>query len=155
MKNIPPEFIDSLVKWFAYHQSNALRTGKKLNGREIELAKEIGCQYPDKIRVIYVDEMPKVKSPILIEVMDQDGFNFGDALGLCLGYGIFLKKDGKGDSKILAHEITHTLQFERFEGVREFLTAYIQEFLIYGYSAMPLEKEARSNEKLGTRILGK
>ena len=79
----------------------------------------------------------------------------GDALGLCLGYGIFLKKDVKGDSRILAHEITHTLQFERFEGVREFLTAYIQEFLIYGYSAMPLEKEARSNEKLGTRILGK
>lgn len=154
MKKIPPEFIDSLVRWFAFHQSVALKTGTKLNTRQIELAKAIGCLQPGEIRVSYVDEMPKVKSPILREVMDEAGFDFGDAYGLCLGYGIFIKKDGQGDSRILAHEMTHSLQFERLSGARNFLVAYIEQFLAHGYTSMPLEKEARLNEKMGPRFLG-
>ena len=155
MKKIPTEFIDSLVRWFAYHQSVAIKTGAKLNTPQIELAKAVGCLKPGDIRVLYVDEMPKVKSEILREVMDQAGFGFGDAFGLCLGYGIFIKKDGQGDSRILAHEMTHTLQFERLSGARNFLVAYIEQFLVYGYTSMPLEKEARLNEKLGPRFLGR
>ena len=155
MKNIPTEFLDSLVKWFAYHQSIALKTGIKLNSRQIELAKAVGCLKPDNIRILYVDDMPKVKSAVLREIMDQAGFNFGDAYGLCLGYGIFIKTDGQGDPRVLAHEMTHTLQFERLNGARNFLEVYVQQFLVYGYTSMPLEKEARLNEKLGTKILGR
>ncbi|MFM7823036.1 MAG: hypothetical protein ACKPB3_04585 [Bacteroidota bacterium] len=154
MKKVPAEFIDSLVKWFAYHQSVTLRTGNKLNSRQLELAHAIGCIKPEMVRLLHVDEMPKVKSPILGKVMDQAGFDFGDAHGLCLGYGIFIHNDRKGDARILAHELTHTLQFERFNGARNFLESYVQQFLVYRYQSMPLEKEARMNEKLGPKFLG-
>jgi hypothetical protein len=153
MKKIPIEFMDSLVGWFNYHQSIAINTGEKLTESQMALAMTLGCIYPENIRILYVEEMPRVKSPLLCQVMDQAGFKIGDAYGLCLGYGIFILKGGKGDNRVLAHEMTHTLQFERLKSTRAFLNAYVQQFLLFGYTAMPMEKEARSNEKFGARIL--
>jgi hypothetical protein len=153
MKKIPNECIGSLVGWFGYHQGIAIKTGKKLTRSQMDLAITIGCNQPDKIRILFVSEMPEVKSQMLRKVMDQAGFNFGDAYGLCLGYGIYILKGGKGDSRVLAHELTHTLQFERLKSARAFLLTYVNQYILFGYKDMPLEKEARTNEKLGPRML--
>lgn len=141
-----------LVSWFAYHQTVALNTGIKLRNSESQLAELIGCQDPNIVRLVYCNEMPVVKSKALKDAFSQYDFNIGDASGLCLGYGIFIHKSKKGDGRILAHELTHTMQFERFGGIAGFLNEYISQFLKFGYDRMPLEKEARSNENKGSLL---
>ena len=62
MKKIPIEFMDSLVGWFNYRQSIAIKTGEKLTESQMALAITIGCIHPENIRILYVEEMPQVKS---------------------------------------------------------------------------------------------
>lgn len=144
----PESLIKPLISWFAHHQSVALKLGQPLRNDEIRLAERIGCAEPRRVRIHYCQEMPAVKNPDLIEAFAHYGFHLGDATGLCLGYGIYIDQSQKGDRRIIAHELTHTLQFERFGGTQGFLMEYISQFMAFGYQLMPLEKEARKNERL-------
>ncbi|MFM7079754.1 MAG: hypothetical protein ACKOYC_08170 [Bacteroidota bacterium] len=149
----PELLLKPMISWFSYHQSVALNNGVKLKQPEKDLALSIGCDRPDKIRIVHCNDMPTVKSQALLAAFTQYEFNLGDATGLCLGYGIFIHRSQKGDGRILAHELTHTLQYERFGGTSGFLNEYISQFLKFGYHQMPLEKEARANEKMGAQLI--
>jgi hypothetical protein len=62
--------------------------------------------------------------------------------GLTLGYGIFIRSDCWGDRQLVAHELVHTMQYERLGGVEPFLRQYLFECLTIGYPAAPMEQEA-------------
>ena len=143
----PELLLKPLVSWFAHHQSVALRCGIKLSTSDQKMAEQIGCLDPKRIRVVYCNEMPEVKSKVLRDAFSRYDFSLGDASGLCLGHGIFIHKSQKGDNRILAHEMTHTMQFEQCGGTTRFLSEYISQFLKFGYHKMPFEVEARLNEK--------
>jgi Domain of unknown function (DUF4157) len=65
--------------------------------------------------------------------------------GMTFGHGIVLK-DGLYDRRLIAHELGHVLQYERFGGIEPFLKAYISEVLFPPYYPNgPLEKEAEQS----------
>jgi hypothetical protein len=47
-----------------------------------------------------------------------------------------------GDRRLVAHELAHTMQYERLGSVRAFLRQYLVECLTTGYAGAALELEA-------------
>ena len=61
---------------------------------------------------------------------------------MTFGHGILLK-NGAVDRRLVAHELVHVMQYERFGGIEAFLKEYVQEVVIDpGYLHGPLEQEA-------------
>jgi hypothetical protein len=144
--------LNSLIGWFSYEKAKALKLGRKLSPSEVLIAQHIGCSDIAKIRICFIEEMPRIKNPTLLGFLKNLHFELGDATGLCLGHGIYTLKSAKNDRSILAHELTHTKQFEELRGTKRFLKEHISQFMRYGYRQMPLEKEARKNEKFGKSL---
>ena len=82
----------------------------------------------DNPKVFYVDWLPF-------------GFN-----GLTLPpFGIFIRKELKGQEDLRLHELVHWKQFQR-QGLARFLIGYSLSSVAYGYDENPYEIEARFNE---------
>jgi hypothetical protein len=59
-----------------------------------------------------------------------------------LGHGIVIKNGSHGRG-LIAHELAHVMQYERFGGIDVFLKEYIKEVAFPpGYPHGPLEREA-------------
>jgi len=59
------------------------------------------------------------------------------------GHGIVLK-DGHGDRHLIAHEVGHVVQYERFGSIEPFLVAYVPEVVFPPYYPNgPMEREAK------------
>ena len=66
----------------------------------------------------------------------------GSSRGITFGHGIVLKP-GAYDRHLIAHELAHVMQYERFGGIEPFLVAYIPEVVFPPYYPNgPLEQEA-------------
>jgi hypothetical protein len=71
--------------------------------------------------------------------------------GLTLRYGVFVRQDCWGNRELVVHECMHVAQYERFGGISEFLSVYLEECLRLGYENAPLEQEARSGAQTVVR----
>jgi hypothetical protein len=61
-------------------------------------------------------------------------------------FGIFIKSKYKGNTQILKHDLIHWKQYKRMGLIMYYLRYFIQ-LIIIGYDTMPMELEARQNEK--------
>lgn len=61
-------------------------------------------------------------------------------------FGIFIKSKYKGNEQILKHDLIHWKQYKRMGLIMYYLRYFIQ-LIIIGYDTMPMELEARQNEK--------
>ena len=61
-------------------------------------------------------------------------------------FGIFIKSKYKGNEQILKHDLIHWKQYRRMGLIMYYLRYFIQ-LIIIGYDTMPMELEARQNEK--------
>ena len=127
--------------WAARLERRALRHGRPLNRRELELARRAGVRRPDRIRVLVVDDMPSAGLPWMRRLAARWGLSMDGVIGLCLRYGIFLRRR-PGRLETLVHECVHTAQYERLGGLAAFLSRYLGECLRYGYDRAPMEIEA-------------
>lgn len=108
------------------------------------LASEIGIVHPEKVRIIYVDEVPFPYENFALKV-------FGEAVGLIgegiinnaqvFGYSIYARKGFKLNRPKLAHELVHVLQIER-SSLDKVVTQHFYDMAEYGYDEAPLEVEA-------------
>ena len=61
---------------------------------------------------------------------------------MTFGHGIVIRNGSHGRG-LIAHELTHVMQYERFGGIDGFLKEYIKEVAFPpGYPHGPLEQEA-------------
>jgi hypothetical protein len=60
-------------------------------------------------------------------------------------FGIFIKKQYKGDESILNHDKIHWKQYQRM-GLFLYYFRYLIQLILIGYDTMPMEMEARQNE---------
>lgn len=61
-------------------------------------------------------------------------------------FGIFIKEKYKNDSQVLEHDLVHWKQYKRM-GLFMYYFRYFLQLIIIGYDTMPMELEARQNEK--------
>lgn len=61
-------------------------------------------------------------------------------------FGIFIKQKYKGNEHILQHDLIHWKQYKRM-GIILYYFRYFFQLITIGYDTMPMEMEARQNEK--------
>ncbi|WP_420809569.1 hypothetical protein [Alteromonas portus] len=132
------------IGWAQKTDKEGMEIGVPLNQKELALAAEIGIKYPEKVRVVYVDEVPFPHENFALKV-------FGEAVGLVgegiinnaqvFGYSIYARKDFKLTRPKLAHELVHVLQIER-ASLDDVVTQHFFDMAEYGYEKAPLEVEA-------------
>lgn len=129
--------------WARRMERKALRQGRPLKKSEIGWARQAGVQEPERIRLVEVDEMPRPTFRWMHGVAARWGLSLRDTLGLCLRYGIYIRRGSCDRWGTLVHECCHTAQCERLGGLGAFLSRYLVECLGKGYEDAPLEVEAR------------
>lgn len=62
-------------------------------------------------------------------------------------FGIFIKKQYRGDIQILRHDLIHWQQYKRM-GLLMFYLRYFFQLIFIGYDTMPMEIEARKYDSV-------
>jgi hypothetical protein len=137
-----PLIVKEAAKWAARWEKFILQRGTELNSHQLNDARVMGVRVPEKIRVLPVLQIPRPEAGILQKANEQARFLTEHTAGLTLRYGIFIRRPFERDRRLLAHELAHVEQYERFGGFELFLREYLMECLTAGYENAALETEA-------------
>jgi hypothetical protein len=134
--------------WACSREKKILREGKPLTADQILLARAVGVAVPQRVRVMAVYAVPTPFPQWLRGVVERLGWLSPHIAGMTLGYGIVLRVDMCVDLRLLAHELAHVAQYERFGQTGEFMREYVRECVWPGYPHGPLEIEAQQAERV-------
>lgn len=133
------------ILWWARRQERfIIRCGRKLDQLELSWCKQLGIQYPERIRILTVPKVPTPSPAWLEQIIRKLNFPAGNAAGMCLRYGIFIHDQVEQPKTIIAHELVHTKQYEQLGGFAPFMKQYILECIQLGYANSPMEHDANS-----------
>ena len=141
-----PQLLPLAVAWATDVSDEAAFKGTKLEPWQIDEARDVGVQHPDKVRLCKVDTMPMPSDPDLSTAAIQSGLLNSGTLGLTLGYTIFICRTHINQRRLLRHELRHVAQYEAAGGIAPFLAEYLSQILLHGYQAAELEQDARRHE---------
>ena len=149
-KVIASVLLPQYIEWAHETDQKGLKAGIPLNEKEILLASKIGIKHPEKVRIVYVDQVPYPYENLALKI-------FGEAVGLIgegiinnaqvFGYSIYARRDFVLNRPKLAHELVHVLQIER-ASLDEVVTQHFFDMAQYGYDKAPLEVEAAEANKV-------
>lgn len=137
-----PLALPAVTAWALLHQRRILRRGQPLSSRQLGLARELGLQRAERVRLMVVPVMP-FPGAVSLHRLGMRRLHFAlDVRAMTLGHGIYCV--GQPPSfKLLAHELWHVRQVERAGSLRAFLAEYLSQVARHGYWNAPLEAEAR------------
>ena len=128
--------------WAEEQERFILANGVALSPLQLADARAVGVRSPERIRLLRVEAVPLPSDPTLHEAAQLTGLITSNSIGITLRYGIFIRHDFWGDRRLLAHEFTHTAQYERLGGILPFLWQYLTECVVGKYPNTPMEHEA-------------
>ena len=128
-------------QWAAAQERRILAQGEPLSDSELADARRIGVAAPERVRLLYVPEIPIPEHPALRAAAEETQLISPLTGGLTLRYGIFIRSDCRFHRAMIVHEFGHTAQYERFGGFEPFLRQYLFECLTAGYPEAPMEQE--------------
>ena len=126
--------------WVAYWERKIRADGVALNALQLADARAIGVAFPERVRLLRVERVPFPRWAGIFGKLA--GAEPAQTAGLSARYGIFIRADHWGNRALLLHELAHTAQYERLNGIRPFLKQYLQECLAQGYAVAALELDA-------------
>ncbi len=138
-------------QWAAAQEQDICSRGQALSDAQIADARLVGVVEPERVRLLYVPEIPIPENPALRAAADATQLISPFTGGLTLRYGIFIRSDCRFRRPMVVHELGHTAQYERLGGFESFLRQYLFQCLTIGYPDAPMEQEVIS---LTTRICG-
>ena len=131
-----------VVEWAETQEKKIRDQGIPLTKLQLVIARQAGVKAPDKVRLLYVPEIPLPEHRELREIAVTANLITPQTIGLTLRYGIFIRTGWENDRRLVAHELAHTMQYERAGSREAFLASYLEECLTVGYPQAPLEQEA-------------
>lgn len=134
--------------WVRTQERRVLAQGLPLNKAESQLAHMTGVRDVSRVRVLEVARMPTPLPRWMQRAAERAGLLSPDIVGMTFGHGIALRKDCRGEARLLIHELTHVAQYERLGGIGGFLRPYLRECVYPGYPRGMLEREARDAETM-------
>ncbi len=142
---ILPRILPKAIAWAEARSIEIIAKGTGLDADALSVARQVGVQLPEEIRVSYVDRMPLPEDPELRAVALQTGLLGPSTIGLTLGHGIYAVNK-HWSITVLSHECRHVYQFERAGSIAAFLPQYLGQIATFGYANAPLEVDARAHE---------
>jgi hypothetical protein len=138
-----PQLVPEAIAWAQRQSQQILDSGIALSEQELSLARKVGVQSPEKVRIQYVAALPLPDAPTLRQAAIH--LNFHAMAGLTLGHGIYLVRD-RSDATLVCHELRHVQQYEYLGGIAAFMPVYLEQIARYDYWDAPLEQDARAHE---------
>lgn len=140
--DIVERYIPKALQWANEMQKDILERGQRLLPENRKDAEAIGIRGIDDVRVLLLDKIPLPNNPGLQQLALGTGLITDETAGMAFGNGIVLK-NGSYNRRLIAHELGHVMQYERFGGIKAFLIEYVKEVAFPpGYPNGPLEREA-------------
>lgn len=140
-----PALIPQAIHWAEATAEYAAISGRLLNEQERDIACRVGVEQPEKIRLMFVDEMPYPEHHMLQAAAMATDFLGPQTRGLTLGYSVVVQR-GHADDRLLSHEFRHVYQYEQAGSIAAFLPVYLEQVVDFGYADAPLEIDARAHE---------
>jgi hypothetical protein len=139
---IVAEYFPKAVQWLTEMQKTILERGQPVSPQSRKDAEEIGIHRVDDVRIVVLNSIPLPTDPGLKQLVVETELITDKTSGITFGHGIVLKSGAIG-RRLIAHELVHVLQYERFGGIEAFLKEYVKEVAFPpGYPNGPLEREA-------------
>jgi hypothetical protein len=145
LKAVLPQLLPKAIAWAEAQAAQIASSGRSLDEGEMQLAQSVGVARPECVRVALVDALPLPDDPELAAAALQVGLLGPGMVGLTLGQSIFICR-GHETKRLLSHELRHVHQYEQAGSIADFLPGYLQETVLFGYIAAPLEQDARAHE---------
>lgn len=142
---LSPVLIELAISWAEQQAALILRDGMPFSASGINLARSVGVDHPERIRLLQVTQIPFPDDPQLIRAATETGLLTPNIAGLALGYGIYLRH-GHCTPRMLSHECRHVYQYEQVGSIAALLAEYLKQIAQYGYANAPLEIDARRHE---------
>ncbi|PYT61401.1 MAG: hypothetical protein DMG35_09355 [Acidobacteria bacterium] len=141
-----PRLLPSAIAWAEVQSHHVAQTGQSLDLAGLALARRVGVQRPELIRMKLVGQIRLPTDPILQQAAIQTGLLGPETVGLTLGHSIFITQ-GNLTPRVLSHECRHVYQYELGGSIAAFLPVYLQQIASVCYYDAPLEQDARANER--------
>ncbi|WP_077147768.1 hypothetical protein [Sphingopyxis sp. KK2] len=138
-------FMDYYVRWAEGIEERGQATGESLDPDQARLAADIGIKHAERVRLVYVDEVPfPTDNPEIRAAGEKFGF-IGPGIinnAQAFGYTIWVREGFSLDRPRLAHELVHVMQIERSGSFAAYARQYVLELMQFGHEKSPLELEA-------------
>ena len=134
-------------EWAKRQEEIILENGVSLSNDQKIDAYLIGVKEIQKARLLKVETIPTPSISELKSAVQITGLFTENTSGVAFRYGIYIKADSWNRRRLVVHELTHTMQYERFGGFKPFLEQYLDECINIGYPYGTLEQEAIRMEK--------
>lgn len=136
------QYFPKAVQWATEMEKAILESGQRLLPQNRKDAEAISIRRVGDVRIVVLDRIPLPNDPGLQQLALGTGLITDGTAGMTFGHGVVLK-NGSYDRRLIAHELGHVMQYERFGGIESFLKEYIKEVAFPpGYPNGPLEREA-------------
>jgi hypothetical protein len=145
MTNALASLLPAVIAWAEQREIEIINSGWPLSELELSLAKQVGVAYPERIRYIYVPQLPTPNDSALREFARDNGLLGPEMKGLTLMYGIYFCQ-GHHSKRLLLHECRHVHQYEQAGSIASYLPKYLREVIQFGYVNAPYEIDARAHE---------
>jgi hypothetical protein len=140
-----PLLLSRAVAWAEACAREAAAKGVALTEAGTDIARRVGVQRPELIRVAVGDSLPLPEDPTLRAAALQTGLLGPAMAGLTFGYSVFVVR-GQESMRLLSHEFRHVYQYEAHGSIAAFLPVYLQQVVEVGYENAPYEFDARAHE---------
>lgn len=140
-----PRLLPKAVEWAEQQAAHALAAGSPLSDQLIDVARRVGVQAPQSVRIMAVERLPRPGDPDLRMAADESGLLGPNMVGLTLGHAVFIVARQE-TVRLISHECRHVYQYESHGGITAFLPIYLGQIVKYGYRNAPMEVDARNHE---------
>ncbi len=145
LKAVLPVLLPRAIEWVESQSASILNSGHPLDETGLQLARAVGVNSPESIRISVVHALPLPDDRDLRAVALETGLLGPEMIGVTFGYGIYLC-DGHIDHRLISHECRHVYQYEAAGSIAAFLPVYLEQIATVGYRDAPLEIDARMHE---------
>ena len=145
LKQALPQLLPLAIAWAEAEAQKAAQTGAALTSAEEHLARTVGVQHPELVRVALVSQLPQPQHPQLRLAAQQTGLLGPGMTGLTLGHTIFIVH-GHKTRRLLSHELRHVYQYEQLGSIAKFRPMYLEQIVAVGYANASFEADARAHE---------
>lgn len=135
-------------EWVEQQEKVIIDFGVELDDDQKIDAYLIGVTHIEKVRLLKVESIPAPINPELIKAAQLAGLVTESSIGITFRYGIYIQEKFWNQRRLIVHELTHTMQYERLGGIQSFLKQYLEECITVGYPLGELEQEARKMERI-------
>jgi hypothetical protein len=141
-----PGMLPRVTNWAREQETISLMAGKPLARWQVEDARQVGVQRPERVRLLYVDAIPLPLDGQVRLAAARTGLICMESVGATFGYAVLILRGCVGLRRVLRRQLRHVAQMERVGSSVGFLAEYLRQITFFGLTEAPFYVDAAAHE---------